>query len=125
MLTLAALAAAPCALAQRARLPRIGYLSLPPISEPASRERWAFLDGLAEFGLVPARSVEILYRSAENEPLFLAGMCEELLREKPDVLATPGSQATLAALKATRTAPIVFLALGDPVGIGACCCGRS
>jgi putative tryptophan/tyrosine transport system substrate-binding protein len=119
VLAAAALAAAPRAFAQRRRLSRIGYLSLHSISEPASRERQAFLDGLAEFGLVPGRSVELLYRSAENEPLFLAGMCEELLREKPDVIATPGSQATLAALKATRTTPIVFLALGDPVGVGA------
>jgi putative ABC transport system substrate-binding protein len=119
LLALAALAAAPRGFAQRARLPRIGYLSLAPISDPPSRERQAFLDGLADFGRVPGKSVELVYRSAENEPLFLAGMCEELLREKVNVLATPGSQTTLAALKAARGTPIVFLALGDPVGVGA------
>ena len=119
VLAAGALAAAPWALGQRGRLPRIGYLSLHPISEPASRERQAFLDGLRDFGLVAGRSIEILYRSAENEPLFLTTMCEELLREKVDVLATPGALPTLAALKATRTTPIVFLAMGDPVGIGA------
>ncbi|HZM35190.1 MAG TPA: ABC transporter substrate-binding protein [Burkholderiales bacterium] len=118
LLSVGALAAAPSALAQRAR-PRIGYLTLPSISDPPSRERQAFLDGLADFGLVQGRTVDILYRSAENEPLFLTAMCEELLREKVDVLATPGSQATLAALKTTRGTPIVFLALGDPVGVGA------
>ncbi len=100
-------------------MPRLGYLSLQSITERPSRERQAFLDGLAEFGLVPGKSVEIVYRSAENEPAFVQPMCEELLREKVDILITPGALTTVAALKTTRTVPIVFLAMGDPVGIGA------
>jgi len=99
--------------------PRIGYLSLGSITERPSRERQAFLDGLRDFDLVPGKSVVLVYRSAENEPSFLRAMCEELLREEVDVLATPGAHATLAALATTRTVPIVFLALGDPVAIGA------
>jgi putative tryptophan/tyrosine transport system substrate-binding protein len=104
--------------AARDGVPRIGYLSLHSIAERPSRERQAFLDGLRDFGLVPRESVEIVYRSAENEPIFMQPMCEELLRENVDVLATPGAIATLAALRATSTVPIVFLAMGDPVGIG-------
>jgi len=105
--------------AARDGVPRIGYLSLHSIAERPSRERQAFLDGLRDFGLVPRESVEMVYRSAENEPIFMRPMCEELLREKVDVLATPGAIATLAALRTTSTVPIVFLAMGDPVGIGA------
>ena len=105
--------------AARGGLPSIGYLSLGSITERPSRERQAFLDGLLDFDLVPGKSVVLVYRSAENEPSFLRAMCEELLREEVDVLATPGAQATLAAIAATRTVPIVFLALGDPVAIGA------
>jgi putative tryptophan/tyrosine transport system substrate-binding protein len=100
-------------------VPRIGYLSLSSITERPSRERQAFLDGLADFGLIPGKSIEIVYRSAENELAFVQPMCEELLREKVDILVTPGAITTLAALRATRTVPIVFLAMGDPVGIGA------
>jgi putative ABC transport system substrate-binding protein len=101
------------------RRPRIGYLVLESLREFPSRERQAFLDGLGEFGRVDGKSVEIIYRSAENEPDFLRPMCEELLREKVDVLATVGALPTLACLKTTQTVPIVFLAAGDPVGIGA------
>lgn len=101
------------------RMPRIGYLALESIRDTPSRERQAFLDGLGDFGLVVGKSVEIVYRSAENEADFLPAMCEELLREKVDVLATVGEQPTLACLKTTRTAPIVFLAAGDPIGFGA------
>lgn len=106
-------------LAARDRVPRIGYLSLGSITETPSRERQAFLDGLRDFGLVPGKSVEMVYRSAEGEPTFLHAMCQELLRENVDILATPGGPAALAALGLTSTVPIVFLALGDPVGIGA------
>jgi putative ABC transport system substrate-binding protein len=114
------LAALPRALrAAGNRVPRIGYLALESIRDTPSRERQAFLDGLGDFGLVVGKSVEIVYRSAENEADFLPAMCEELLREKVDVVATVGELPTLACLKTTRTAPIVFLAAGDPVGFGA------
>jgi len=105
--------------AARSGVPRIGYLSLDSITERPSRERQAFLDGLRDYNLVPGKSVELVYRSAEGEPLFLPTMCQELVREKVDVLATPGAFATLAAISVDSTVPIVFLAMGDPVGIGA------
>lgn len=117
---LLALAATPCGLqAAGERLPRIGYLVLESIRELPSRERQAFLEGLREFGLVEKQSFDIVYRSAENEPDFLRPMCEELLHDKVDVLATVGALPTLACLDTTRTVPIVFLAAGDPIGIGA------
>jgi putative ABC transport system substrate-binding protein len=105
--------------AARSREPKLGYLSLGPITQRPSRERQAFIDGLREFGWLPDKSIELIYRSAEGDPTFLRAMCEELLRLEVDVLATPGASATLAALAATRSVPIVFLALGDPVGVGA------
>jgi ABC-type uncharacterized transport system substrate-binding protein len=113
------LAAPGVARGRSAALPKLGYLSLQSITEHPSRERQAFLDGLREYGRVPGTSIEIVYRSAENEPDFLQPMCQELLRAEVDVLATPGALTTLVALKLTRTVPIVFLALGDPVGFGA------
>ncbi|MEJ2175011.1 MAG: ABC transporter substrate-binding protein [bacterium] len=105
-------------LAARDRVPRIGYLSLGSITETPSRERQAFLDGLRDFGLAPGKSVEMVYRSAEGEATFLRAMYEDLLRENVDVVATVGGRATLAAVASSRSVPIVFLALGDPVGIG-------
>jgi len=116
---LAALAVPNVARAQGTRIPKIGYLVLESIREVPSRERLAFLEGLREFGRVEGKSLDIVYRSAENEPEFLRPMCEDLLREKVDVLATVGVLPTLACLETTRTVPIVFLAAGDPIGIGA------
>ena len=101
------------------RPPKIGYLVLESISEQPSRERKAFLDALAEVGWVAGKSIEIVYRSAENEPEFLRPICEELLREEVVILTTVGELATLACLNSTRTVPIVCLACGDPISAGA------
>lgn len=101
------------------RVPRIGYLLLSPLTDTPSRERQAFLDGLRELGYVPGATVEIVYRSAENEPDFMDDMARDLLNQKVDVIVVSGAMATLAAKKATRTVPIVMLALGDPIGVGA------
>ena len=106
-------------LASAERTPRIGYLTLESIRDTPSRERKAFLDDLVEFGHVPGKSVEVIYRSAESEPEFLSAMCEELLSQKVDVVTTLGELPTRACLEVTRTVPIVFVGVGDPIGIQA------
>lgn len=113
------LAACLPALAQPPRVPRIGYLVLSPLSDPPSRERQAFLDALRELGYVPGKTIEIVYASAQNEQDFIDDACRDLLGRKPDLIVASGAIATLAAKKATASVPIVFMALGDPVGIGA------
>jgi len=105
--------------AQQVRVPRIGYLLLSPMSEPPSRERQAFLDGLRGFGYVPGKNIEIVYRSAENAEDFIDDVCQDLLAQKVELIVVQGAITTLAAKKATRTVPVVMQAVGDPVGIGA------
>lgn len=105
-------------LAQAVRVPRIGYLLLVPLVDPPSRERQAFLDGMRELGHVPGKTVEIVYGSAEGEPDFVGDACQNLLRQKVELIVASGPTATLAAKKATSTVPIVMQAVGDPIGIG-------
>jgi len=120
-LTLAsALLAAPrSVVAQRKRPPRIGYLLLSPLTDVPSREREAFLRGLHELGYLPGKTIEIVYRSAENETEFMNDVARDLVQTGVDVIVTTGAEATLSAMRATRSVPIVMLALGDPVGVGA------
>ena len=120
-LVLAALCIAFTSLATPAvaqRIPKVGYLVLEPVRVEPSGMRKAFLEALAGYGWAIGQSVQIVYRSAENEPEFLGALCEELVREKVDVLATVGVQPTLACVKTTNTVPIVFLSVGDPVNLG-------
>lgn len=104
--------------AAQSRMPKIGYLVLVPMSEPPSRERQAFLEGLRAHGYVPGKSIEIVYASAQNAAEFLDDVCQDLLAQKVDVIATSGALASLSAKKCTRSIPVVIQALGDPVGIG-------
>ena len=105
-------------LAQGVSVRRIGYLLFVPLVDPPSRERQAFLDGMREFGHVPGKTVEIVYSSAEGEPDFIGDACQDLLRQKVELIVASGPTATLAAKKATSTVPIVMQAVGDPIGIG-------
>jgi len=106
----------PAVLAQQR--PTIGYLVFGSIRDQPSSERKAFLDGLAERGWIPGKTIDIVYRAAEYEEAFLRPICEELLRQEIDVLTTVGELSTLACLQVTRTVPVVCLACGDPVGAG-------
>jgi putative ABC transport system substrate-binding protein len=106
-------------LAQGRRVPRIGYLLLVPLTEPPSRERQAFLDSMRELGHVPGKSVEIVYASAEGEADFIGDACQDLLRQKVELIVASGPTAVLTAKKATGTVPIVMQAVGDPIAIGA------
>jgi len=117
LLAAGALAICKGAFAQ-ARIPRIGYLLLSPWQEKPSRERKAFLDGLRELGYAPGKNLEIVYVSVEGEAEFLPDACRDLLAKGVDMIVTAGAEAALAAKAATKTIPVVFLALGDPVGLG-------
>ena len=99
------------------KVPRIGYLVLPPLSETPSPERAAFVAGLRELGWIEGKTITIVYRSAQSNPELLDDLAEELVRMKVDVIFTAGSRILLrAATRATGTIPIVTAGIGDPIG---------
>ena len=120
VLSLSLLAAPVTAGAQPPRkVPRIGYLVLPPLLEKPSPERAAFLDALSELGYVEGKTVSIEYRSAGWNAELLPDLAEGLVRLNVDVIVTGGGGATPeAARQATKTIPIVVAASADPVGLG-------
>ncbi len=99
------------------KVPRIGHLSgLSPSLASATRE--AFLQGLNEVGYVEGRNILIEWRWAEGKFDRLPDLAAELVRLKVDVIVAGGQQAAFAASKATRTVPIVFLAVSAPADLG-------
>ena len=75
------------------------------------------VDRLRELGWVEGQNLTIEYRSAEGDAKRLPGLAAQLVEAKPDVLV--GGTGTLApqALKAaTTTIPVIFAAVGDPLG---------
>ena len=73
---------------------------------------------LRELGYVEGKNIAFEYRYADNKLDRLPALADELVRLKVDVLVTPGTPEALAAKNATKTIPIVFLGVADPVAAG-------
>jgi putative ABC transport system substrate-binding protein len=102
---------------QAAKVARIGYLSSSLASNPHLRD--AFLQGLRDRGYGEGRNVVIEYRDAEGKDERLPALAAELVALKVDVIFVGGgTRVTLAAMQATKTIPIVFTGVGDPVTSG-------
>jgi putative ABC transport system substrate-binding protein len=76
----------------------------------------AFVQRLRELGWIEGRTVAIEYRWAEGRNERAAEIAAEFVRLKVDVIVTQGTASVIAAKQATSVIPIVFAAVGDPVG---------
>lgn len=111
--------AAPCiGLAQPAkRVYRIGILD--DAGENARQGDLAEIrDALRQVGLVEGSTIVFEVRRAQGVSERLNTLAAELVATKPDLILTPGTPTTRAALRATSSIPIVFWGAADPVGAG-------
>jgi putative ABC transport system substrate-binding protein len=83
-----------------------------------SAETESLRAGLTQLGLVDGTNIVYDIRAAEGQLDRLPGFAAELVSKGVDVLVTYGGPPTNAARHATRTIPIVFALVADPVGIG-------
>ena len=117
-------AAAAWPLAARAkqgeRVRRIGVLVASPADDAEFQARMAaFNEGLTQLGWVDGRNVHIDTRWATDNPDELRAQAAELVALAPDVIvAATGTATTAPLLHRTRTIPIVFVIVIDPVGAG-------
>jgi putative ABC transport system substrate-binding protein len=104
---------------QRERMRRIGVL-LPATADDPQRQVWfgAFLQGLAQSDWIIDRNVQIDTRWATANVDAVRRHAAELAALAPDVILASGASAVGPLLQATRTVPIVFAAVADPVGAG-------
>jgi putative ABC transport system substrate-binding protein len=110
-------------LAVRAQQPerrrRIGVLMNFTSDDPVSQDRLAaFVQGLQELGWTVGRNLQIDYRWGGGNVERYRTFAAELVALTPDVLVTAGAPAVEALQRATRTVPIVFTNVTDPVGGG-------
>jgi putative ABC transport system substrate-binding protein len=105
---------------QNERVRRIGVLVASPADDAEFQARIAaFNEGLAQLGWAEGRNVRIDTRWATTNADDLRKHAAELAAWTPDVLFAASGTATVAALlQATRTVPIVFATVVDPVGAG-------
>ena len=102
---------------QSTRVPVVGLLMVS--AGPSDSVVEALRDGLRGLGYVEGRNFRFEHRTAEGHRERLAGLAEELVRLKVDVIVTATDAATRAAKQATTTVPIVVvLPEDDPVAAG-------
>jgi ABC-type uncharacterized transport system substrate-binding protein len=101
--------------AQPGKVPRIGVLSAvtPEVSAPRDDR---FREGLRNFGYVEGRNIAIEWRYAAGRAERFAEIAVEFARLKVDIIVAANNPAVSAALKATKTTPIVMVFGLDPVG---------
>jgi len=104
---------------QPERVRRIGVLSGLAANYPdAQALTAAFLQGLQQLGWTDSRNVQIEYRWGAGNADNIRKYATELAALAPDVIFVTGSASMGAMLQATRTVPIVFAIVPDPVGSG-------
>ena len=104
---------------QPERVRRIGVLMEPPEDDPEGKAHLSgFTQALAELGWIEGRNLRIDVRWAAGSFERIRMFAKELVDLQPDVILSRGTPATAAFQRETRTIPIVFVAVGDPVGSG-------
>jgi putative tryptophan/tyrosine transport system substrate-binding protein len=105
--------------AQQERVRRVGVLMGTEEANPDGRQQAAALRrGLQELGWVDGHTVHIEYRWVAGEPTRAKLYARDLINLDPDVLVTHGTPTSIAVQAETRTIPIVFVNVADPVGLG-------
>ena len=97
----------------------VGVIENRAADDPEGQAELAvFLQGLQELGWTDGRNMRIDYRYAAADADRYRTYATELVKLAPDVILAAGSQSVAALLETTRTVPIVFVNVIDPVGAG-------
>jgi len=104
---------------QTERVRRIGVLIPFTATDPEAKARnVVFEQSLQQLGWTVGRDLQIDYRSPGGEAASIRRSAAELVALAPDLIMTVGSATMGPVQQATRTIPIVFVNLADPVGAG-------
>jgi putative ABC transport system substrate-binding protein len=101
------------------KIPHLCFLTFDPGTSQSRSPRFdVFFNSLRDLGYVDGQTIVIHYLSADGKDDRFPALASECLRLKADIIAVSTTPAAQAAKRATRTVPIVMIALGDPVGTG-------
>jgi ABC-type uncharacterized transport system substrate-binding protein len=110
---------------QGERMRRIGVLMPLAADDPVGQARIAaFREGLEKLGWTEGRNIRIDTRwTSTGDVESMQRFAKELVALQPDLIVTQSTPITATMLQETRTIPIVFALVADPIGSG-CGCGR-
>ena len=98
---------------------RIGVLMIYGENDPAAKALlFGLTQGLSELGWSDGRNLRIDVRWAAGNADRMRLLAKELVDLRPDTIVSHGTPVTAALQRETRTIPIIFLPISDPVGAG-------
>lgn len=97
------------------KIAKIGWLSL---ADRTNTGQETIVRMLGESGYKDGETISYEFRYADNNLERLPSLAKELAQSKVDALVTPGTAGAIALKNATKTIPIVFLDVTDPLGAG-------
>jgi putative ABC transport system substrate-binding protein len=98
---------------------RIGVLTAYSESDPEAQARvGAFREGLQKLGWTEGRDIRIDARWATSDAALMQRFAQELVALQPELILSSSRPTTAALLHQTRTIPIIFAIVADPVGSG-------
>jgi putative tryptophan/tyrosine transport system substrate-binding protein len=104
---------------QSDRIRRIGALLSYDEKDPVAKAHLsAFTQAFADLGWTDGHNVRMDFRWAGGDINRIQAFAQELVGLQPDIILANATPATAAVQRETRTIPIVFVNVGDPVGSG-------
>jgi putative ABC transport system substrate-binding protein len=97
------------------RIYRIGVLTLGANGELGTQQRAVFTKALMELGWTEGKNIQIDQRWAANDVAQIPALARELLSLKPDVILVQGTPTVATLQRETKTTPIIFVSVTDPV----------
>jgi putative ABC transport system substrate-binding protein len=104
--------------AQELRVRTVGLLMGLADDAEAQGRSMAFEQGLEREGWSLGQDLRIEYRHAEGDSARMEAFAKELVELKPDCIVGHSTPVVTALMHATRTIPIVFVSVSDPIGSG-------
>ncbi len=104
--------------AQELRVRTVGVLMGFANDAEAKARVQAFEQGLEREGWSVGQNLRIEYRYAEGDSVRMQALAKELVELKPDCILGHSTPVVTALMQTTRTIPIVFVSVADPVGSG-------
>ena len=108
---------------QRSNVSKSGPMPVVAITQiathPALDEvRAGIVSGLAKRGYVDGKNVKILFRNANGDAALTSAIAGDFVRRKVDVIVPISTPSSLAVAQSTKSIPIVFSGVTDPLGVG-------
>jgi putative ABC transport system substrate-binding protein len=104
---------------QSDQMRRIGVMTPYAEDDPETSLRiTALRDGLLKLGWTEGRNIQFDHRSSWSDAETISKAAREIADSRPEVILTDTTPVTAAVLRETRTIPVVFVQVADPLGSG-------